>query len=123
MGIYDAWQDTTYIAYQGPHEDPYIAAYNHSTQTWQGPIHAGVSLLGHDTDPRQMHDGRVTSKTLAKLGTGGEAAYTKFAADNHGKPAIIIDDLGYIHMSFGAHGGDKSLKDKLGKNPFGVVNE
>jgi len=119
MGLYDASQDTTYVVYQGPHEDPYIVSYHHASKQWIGPIQAGVSLLGHETDPVQMHDGRVTSKSLARLGLGGAEAHTRFSADNHGKPAIVIDDNGYIHISFGAHGGDPELKKKLGRNQFG----
>jgi hypothetical protein len=29
----------TYVAYQGPHEDPYVAAYVHATASWIGPVH------------------------------------------------------------------------------------
>jgi len=33
----------TYVSYQGPLEDPYIAAYNHETEEWTGPYKAGIS--------------------------------------------------------------------------------
>lgn len=71
----------TYVSYQGPFEDPYVAAYNHETAQWLGPFKAGTSELGR-------REGR-----------------TKF--DNHGKPTLLIDDAGYIHIFYGGHGGDK----------------
>ena len=37
------YQGVTYVAYQGPHEDPYVAAYVHATAQWIGPVQAGVS--------------------------------------------------------------------------------
>ncbi|RDV24691.1 hypothetical protein DXV75_12660 [Alteromonas aestuariivivens] len=80
----------TYIAYQGPLEDPYIVAYNHKTQQWQGPVKAGTSDLG-----KNLH---IKPKT-----------------DNHGKPTLLIDDLGYIHVFFGGHGAGS----KYGNNPLG----
>lgn len=79
----------TYVSYQGPKEDPYIASYNHQTGQWQGPFRAGISELGRRD--------------------GGK----KF--DNHGKPTMLIDDEGYIHIFYGGHGGQASN----GKNPLG----
>lgn len=70
----------TYVSYQGPLEDPYVASYDHSTGVWHGPFKAGISELGKDPD-------RPTS------------------IDNHGKPTLIIDDAGYIHVFYGGHGG------------------
>lgn len=80
----------TYVSYQGPKEDPYVAAFDHNNNTWLGPIKAGVSDLG-----------KKTTK--------------KFKIDNHGKPTMLIDDLGYIHIFYGGHGAGK----KYGKNPYG----
>ncbi len=82
----------TYVSYQGPFEDPYVASYNHKTQDWLGPFRAGTSELGR-------REGR-----------------TKF--DNHGKPTLLIDDAGFIHVFYGGHGGDKHH----GKNPLGNVH-
>ena len=80
----------TYVSYQGPLEDPYVAAYNHNTAQWTGPYKAGISELGKDlTQPKNI--------------------------DNHGKPTMLIDKLGYIHIFFGGHGGDK----RHGKNTLG----
>ena len=72
------YKGVTYVAYQGPLEDPYVAAYNHATDEWSGPFKAGVSILG-----------KVPGDEI----------------DNHGKPAMVIDDAGYIHLFFGGHGG------------------
>jgi len=72
------YKGVTYVSYQGPLEDPYVAAYRHVTGEWLGPFKAGISTLG---------------KTPGKK------------IDNHGKPAMMIDDLGYIHLIFGGHGG------------------
>jgi len=79
----------TYVTYQGPLEDPYIAAYNHETNEWTGPYKAGVSIMGKDPSRK---------------------------IDNHGKPSMIIDDAGYIHLFFGGHGG---VPDIHGDNPLG----
>lgn len=69
---------TTYVAFQGAKEDSFVAAYNHKTKKWIGPFKAGVSVLGKDPNVK---------------------------IDNHGKPALIIDGEGYIHVIFGGHGG------------------
>jgi hypothetical protein len=79
----------TYVSYQGPLEDPYVAAYDHRAGTWRGPFKAGTSVLG--------------KRAGAKI-------------DNHGKPTLIIDQAGYIHVFFGGHGGRDDLH---GKNPLG----
>ena len=76
------------LSYQGPLEDPYVAAYNHKTKTWVGPFKAGTSLMG---------------KTPGKK------------IDNHGKPTLVVDKEGYIHIVFGGHGGTPDI----GKNPLG----
>lgn len=82
----------TYVSYQGPFEDPYVAAYNHETKEWLGPFRAGTSELGRLKDR------------------------TKF--DNHGKPTLLIDDAGYIHIFYGGHGGSPHH----GVNPLGNVH-
>ncbi|AWB65610.1 hypothetical protein C2869_03785 [Saccharobesus litoralis] len=79
----------TYVSYQGPLEDPYVASYNHKTKQWSGPFKAGVSTMGKDPSRTKI--------------------------DNHGKPTMIIDDLGYIHIFYGGHGGT----DRHGANPLG----
>jgi len=76
------------VAYQGPLEDPYVAAYDHATAEWSGPFKAGESILGKTPG--------------AKI-------------DNHGKPEMIIDNAGYIHLFFGGHGG----LPRHGTNPLG----
>ncbi|GAC02962.1 BNR-4 repeat-containing protein [Paraglaciecola chathamensis] len=80
----------TYVAYQGALEDPYVAAYDHNTKTWTGPFKAGTSVLGKDP-----------SKKI----------------DSHGKPTLIIDDAGFIHIFYGGHGGVQALH---GKNALGA---
>ena len=82
----------TYVAYQGPHEDPYVAAYDHAEGRWSGPFQAGVSPMGRSPD-------QIDPAEL----------------DNHGKPALVVDRTGYIHVVFGSHGGDP----KHGRNPLG----
>ena len=79
----------TYVSYQGPNEDPYVAAYNHANRLWSGPFKAGTSILGKDPAKK---------------------------IDSHGKPTMIIDDAGYIHLFYGGHGGDKLIH---GSNPLG----
>ena len=87
-GVYH--KGITYVAYQGPLEDPYIASYNHETKIWKGPFKAGISEMGKDPNRKKK-------------------------IDNHGKPALLIDDAGYIHIAFGGHGGMR----KHGDNPLG----
>ncbi|MBB3696622.1 BNR repeat-containing protein [Flammeovirga yaeyamensis] len=84
------YNGVTYVAYQGEKEDAFVAAYNHKTKKWIGPFKAGTSLLG---------------KKAGKI-------------DNHGKPSLIVDGAGYIHVVFGGHGGSK----KMGVNPLGNYN-
>ncbi|MFA3791994.1 BNR-4 repeat-containing protein [Aliiglaciecola sp. SL4] len=79
----------TYVAYQGTLEDPYVAAYNHTNKQWIGPFKAGTSVLGKDPNKK---------------------------IDSHGKPTLIIDNAGYIHIFYGGHGGVEALH---GKNPLG----
>jgi hypothetical protein len=83
----------TYVTYQGPHEDPYVAAYVHATGKWIGPVQAGVNPMGKSPD--QVDPGEL---------------------DNHGRPALVVDRQGFIHLIFGGHGGDPSL----GRNNFGT---
>ena len=88
------FKGVTYIAFQGPHEDPHVCAYKHDTAEWSGPFKAGVSALGKTPDPTDA----------AKV-------------DNHGRPALIVDSEGYIHLIFGGHGGSfVHGKNRLG-NP------
>ncbi|WP_397364578.1 BNR-4 repeat-containing protein [Olleya sp. R77988] len=87
-GVYH--KGITYVAYQGPLEDPYVASYNHTTKEWKGPYKAGVSEMGKDPNRKKK-------------------------IDNHGKPALLIDDADYIHIAFGGHGGMR----KHGENPLG----
>ena len=82
------YKGVTYVAYQGPTVDPYVASYNHETDKWAGPFKAGESILT-GRDPGMI--------------------------DSHGKPAIIIDDKGYIHLVFGGHGGSP----EFGTNTLG----
>jgi hypothetical protein len=32
------YNGVTYIAFQGPHEDAYVCAYNHKEAQWTGPV-------------------------------------------------------------------------------------
>ncbi|MFP4845009.1 BNR-4 repeat-containing protein [Winogradskyella sp. PE311] len=92
-GVYH--KGVTYIAYQGPLEDPYVASYNHETKEWKGPFKAGVSVMGKDPNRKKQ-------------------------IDNHGKPALLIDDANYIHIAFGGHGGTPADGDNpLGNHHYG----
>ena len=87
------YKGVTYFAYQGPKEDPYVCSYNHVTKEWTGPIQAGTSTLGKIPNPK--NPGKI---------------------DNHGRPALLVDGLGYIHLIFGGHGGDSDQ----GNNDMGA---
>ena len=83
----------TYVSYQGPLEDPYVAAYNHNSGEWAGPVKAGVSAMGKDPSRK---------------------------IDNHGKPTMIVDKAGYIHIFYGGHGGTPALgENRLGNHHYG----
>ena len=82
------YKGVTYLAYQGPQEDPYVCSYNHNTKVWTGPIKAGISALGKK--PNRKNPGKI---------------------DNHGRPALLVDGQGYIHLIFGGHGGDSDQGD------------
>tara|TARA_R110002096_G_scaffold9533_1_gene37545 strand:- start:39314 stop:40732 length:1419 start_codon:yes stop_codon:yes gene_type:complete len=85
----------TYVCYQGSFEDPYVASYNHNTGEWKGPFKAGVSEMGKDPNRKKK-------------------------IDNHGKPALLIDDAGYIHVAFGGHGGTREHGENvLGNHHYG----
>ena len=62
------YNSSTFIAYQWPHEDPYICANNHSTGEWSGPFQADVNPMN------------ATPDTTASD-----------KVENHGRPAIIVD--------------------------------
>lgn len=86
------YKGVTYLAYQGPHEDPYVCAYDHTTGQWSGPFKAGISELGKTPDPTDRDK-----------------------VDNHGRPTLIVDELGYIHLVFGGHGGMSTFgENRLG---------
>ena len=46
------YKGITYVAYQGPLEDPYVAAYDHAKDQWSGPFKAGDSILGKTLQTR-----------------------------------------------------------------------
>lgn len=81
------YKGVTYIAYQGENLDPYVAAYDHNKDLWTGPYRAGTNLLG-------LKKGKI---------------------DSHGKPTLVVDSEGFIHLVFGGHGGTPDL----GKNNLG----
>lgn len=86
------WQklvsDKIYIVYQGHLTDPYVASYDLKTKQWDGPYKAGHSTL---------------SKGDRKI-------------DSHGRPILEVDSLGYIHIVFGGHGGER----EDGLNPLSI---
>ncbi len=89
------FEGVTYVAYQGPAEDPYVAAYDHESGKWAGPFKAGDSIMGKD--PKRKND-------------------------NHGKPALVVDAEGYIHLVFGGHGGlPEHGENLLGNTHYGKM--
>ncbi len=85
------YKGVTYIAYQGSLTDPYVVAYDHKKKEWIGPIKAGTSFIGKDERTKN---------------------------DSHGKPSLVVDSEGYIHLAFGGHGGTPAL----GENELGNYN-
>ena len=70
------YRGVTYVAYQGPHEDPYVCAYDHASGKWTGPVKAGVNPMGRTPD-----------------------TVDKDEIDNHGRPAMLVDGKGYVNAS------------------------
>lgn len=66
----------TYIAYQGWLNDPYIVGYDHDSEDWDGPYKVGDNPLNSGGNP----------------------------LNTHGAPALHIDQAGYLHVFWGAHG-------------------
>lgn len=46
--VFDAAAEKTYVAYQGFGLDPYVAAYDHEDQAWEGPFRVGDNPLIQD---------------------------------------------------------------------------
>lgn len=104
-GVYNPTLDRTYSVFQGPHEDPYAIAYDHSSHKWIGPVKVGTSLLGQLPDPMIASSSENDATSIAT---------SLRPANNNGKPVLAVDDLGYIHVSFGGDGGDPALRRMLG---------
>ncbi len=85
------YKGVTYLAYQGENLDPYVAAYDHKKDQWTGPYKAGTNLLGQ---------------------------WLPDKIDSHGKPSLVVDREGYIHLAFGGHGGTADF----GENTLGNYN-
>jgi len=85
----------TYIAYQGPHEDAYVAAYNHTSESWKGPFKVLVNLLGLYPEAENKKD-----------------------TDNHGTPTLVISNDGYINVIISGHGGCQN--DFQFSNEYGI---
>jgi len=99
--IYPAGQhynNVTYVCYQGPAEGSYVAAYNHTSKSWLGPV--------------KVLDNPMGSKSP------GENNMT----DNHGAPHMAISNDGYINIFGGGHGGCDTYHEGtvwVGENPHG----
>ncbi len=66
----------TYVAYQGWLNDPYVAAYDHGTGTWDGPYKVGENPLKDGPNP----------------------------LNTHGAPALHVDpDARRLHVLWGGH--------------------
>jgi len=92
------FEGVTYLAYQGPHEDPYVCSYNHTSKQWKGPYRAGINLMGFYPDRFEL-------------------------TDDHGRPTLIMTSDGHIHLFYGGHGGDPSFEKDLYPNLFGNTHE
>lgn len=92
------FEGVTYLAYQGPHEDPYVCSYNHTSKQWKGPIRAGINLMGFYPDRPTL-------------------------TDDHGRPTLTMTSDGHIHLFYGGHGGDPSFEKDLYPNQYGDTHE
>jgi hypothetical protein len=104
MGEHAESANTTFLVYQGPHEDPFIVSFEHATNTWIGPVHVGTSMLGQLTDPLVPVD--PTSRSAA-------ASTSSIVGNNRGQPSIVIDSKGYLHVTYGGDGGDEQFAGRL----------
>jgi hypothetical protein len=74
----------TYVTWQGPDLDPYVAYY--SNGNWTGPVRVGDNPLTND---------------------------------DHGAPAILVDNSGYIHIMYGCH--QSAVKYAKSTNPEDIA--
>jgi hypothetical protein len=100
MGEHAESVNVTFLVYQGPHEDPYVVSFDHSTCAWVGPVHVGTSMLGQLTDP------------LIPVTTAAASA-APIVGNNRGQPSLAIDSKGYLHVTYGGDGGDEQFAGRL----------
>jgi hypothetical protein len=74
------YNGVTYVVWQSTNMDVYIASYASATGTWSGPVFAGHSPL---------------------WGSAGVGS----TSPDHGSPAIMVDNNGYIHIMYGCDPG------------------
>lgn len=71
----------TYVAYQGPGEDPYVCSYDHGTGIWEGPVLAGTSLL-RDGDNHGKPTIAIDDAGYIHIVFGGHGGYNGLPGDN-----------------------------------------
>jgi len=98
------FNNVTYLTYQGPAEGAYIAAYNHTSKVWKGPVKVLDNPMG-GVNP-EVHPTKCESGSCV---------------DSHGAPHIAISDDGYINVFGGGHGGcDHAIEGTVwGDNIYG----
>ena len=98
------FNNVTYLTYQGPAEGAYIAAYNHTSKVWKGPVKVLDNPMG-GVNP-EVHPTKCESDSCV---------------DSHGAPHIAISDDGYINVFGGGHGGcDHAIEGTVwGDNIYG----
>lgn len=102
QAVYDRGRNRTYIAYTAgrdhfdgdcrPYtsENPYIAAFDHGTQTWQGPYRVG------------------------------DVHWSESRGDCHDYPQILIDSQGYLHVFHTFHFSGRNIVHFKSKAPHDI---
>ncbi|MCA9013125.1 MAG: BNR-4 repeat-containing protein, partial [Planctomycetaceae bacterium] len=82
-----------------------------------GHHHQGTTFLAFEGTDRAPHVCSYNHKTRTWVGPVKAGDNLLFATnDGHGRPSIVVDNRGYIHLAYGGHGGHRGL----GINPLGT---
>ncbi|MEM6526462.1 MAG: BNR-4 repeat-containing protein [Bacteroidota bacterium] len=111
-------QTTDYFADDG-WVKPFDVTYPHPNSHY----HNGVTYIaymgasGNGNDPSVASYNHTTGEWKGPVRIGSNPLPND---DYHGKPSIVVDDQGYIHVTFGGHGGTIGL---AGSNQYGGYSD
>ncbi|NOU61286.1 BNR-4 repeat-containing protein [Marinifilum caeruleilacunae] len=111
---------TDYFADNG-YVKPFDVTYPHPNSHYHNGVtyiaYQGSNENGGNNDPSVCSYNHITGEWRGPVRIGNNTLPND---DYHGKPSIVVDDLGYIHVVFGGHGGTIDL---AGYNEFGGYSD